>query len=115
MFECVLGGKLFMCKVMFGAEPKDYEIIDFISKKYYRLRFSQATVTESKETSRNPKRIQQEVQKQIQNTGIGTKSQQQRKQKNSRKGKRGIGAGNTMPRFSFLYKTHRVLAPCLLN
>ena len=32
--------------------------------------------TDVKEAGRNPKRVQREVQKQVQNTGIGTKSQQ---------------------------------------
>ena len=32
--------------------------------------------TDVKEVGRNPKRVQREVRKQIQNTGIGTKSQQ---------------------------------------
>ena len=76
VFERVLEGKLSVCKVMFGAEPKDYEIYDFILKKYYQLRFSLAVATDVKETGRNPKRVQREVRKQIQNTGIGTKSQQ---------------------------------------
>ena len=61
---------------MTRAEPKDYEIYDFILKKYYQLRFSPAVATDVKETGRNPKRVQREVRKQIQNTGIGTKSQQ---------------------------------------
>ncbi len=76
VFERVLEGKLSVCKVTFGAEPKDYEIYDFILKKYYQLRFSSAVATDVKETGRNPKRVQREVRKQIQNTGIGTKSQQ---------------------------------------
>ena len=45
-------------------------------KNYYRLRFSPAVATDVKEAGRNPKRVQREVQKQVQNTGIGTKSQQ---------------------------------------
>ena len=65
-----------MCKITFGAEPKDYEIYDFILKNYYQLRFSLAVATDVKEVGRNPKRVQREVQKQLQNTGIGTKSQQ---------------------------------------
>ena len=65
-----------MCKVTFGAEPKDYEIYDFVLRNYYQLRFSPAVATDVKETSRNPKRIQREVRKQVQNTGIGTRSQQ---------------------------------------
>jgi hypothetical protein len=65
-----------VCKVTFGAEPKDYEIYDFVLKNYYRLRFSSAVSTDVKEVGHNPKRVQREVRKQIQNTGIGTKSQQ---------------------------------------
>ena len=76
VFERVLEGKLSVCKVTFGAEPKDYEIYDFVLKKYYQLRFSPTVATDVKETGRNPKRVQREVWKQIQNTGIGTKSQQ---------------------------------------
>ena len=45
-------------------------------KNYYQLRFSPALETDAKETGRNPKRIQREVRKQVQNIGIGTKSQQ---------------------------------------
>ena len=76
VFERVSDGKLSVCKVTFGAEPKDYEIYDFVLKNYYRLRFSPAVAAEVKEVGRNPKRVQREVRKQVQNTGIGTKSQQ---------------------------------------
>ena len=76
VFERVSDGKLSVCKVTFCAEPKDYEIYDFVLKNYYRLRFSPAVATDVKEAGRNPKRVQREVRKQIQNIGIGTKSQQ---------------------------------------
>ena len=76
VFECVSDGKLSVCKVTFGAEPKDYEIYGFVLKNYDRLRFSPAVEADVKEAGRNPKRIQREVHKQMQNTGIGTKSQQ---------------------------------------
>ena len=76
VFERVSDGKLSVCKVTFGAEPKDYEIYDFVLENYYRLRFSPAVATDVKEVGRNPKRVQREVRKQVQNTGIGTKSQQ---------------------------------------
>ena len=76
VFERVSEGKLSVCKVTFGAEPKDYEVYEFVLKNYYRLRFSPAVVTDVKETGRNPKRVQSEVWKQVQNIGIGTKSQQ---------------------------------------
>ncbi len=76
VFERISDNKLSVCKVTFGAEPKDYEIYDFILKNYYQLRFSPTVATDVKATGRNPKRIQREVRKQVQNTGIGTKSQQ---------------------------------------
>ena len=76
VFERVSDGKLSVCKVMFGAEPKDYEIYDFALKNYYQLRFSPAVTTNVKEAGRNPKRVWREVRKQVQNAGIGTKSQQ---------------------------------------
>lgn len=76
VFERVSEGKLSACKVTFGAEPKDYELYDFILKNYCRLRFSPAVATVAEKASRNPKRIQREVQKQVQNIGVGTKSQQ---------------------------------------
>ena len=76
VFERVSDGKLSVCKVTFGAEPQDYEVYDFVLKNYYRLRFSPAVATDVKEAGRNPKRVQREVRKQIQNTGIETKSQQ---------------------------------------
>ena len=76
VFECVSNGKLSVCKVTFGTEPKDYEIRNFIMKNYNQLRFSPAVATDVKEAGRNPKRVQREVRKQVQNIGIGTKLQQ---------------------------------------
>lgn len=76
VFEWISEGKLSVCKVTFGAEPRDYEVYGFVLKHYDRLRFSPAVAADVKEASRNPKRVQREVRKQMQNHGIGTKSQQ---------------------------------------
>lgn len=76
IFERVTDGKLQVCKVTFGAEPKDYEVWDFILKHYYELKFSPAVETEIKQTADNPKRRQRNARKQLQSFGIGTKSQQ---------------------------------------
>lgn len=76
VFEHISEGQLSVCKVTFGAEPRDYEIYDFVLKKYYRLQFSPAVASDVKEAGRNPKRVQREVRKQVRNVGIGTKSQQ---------------------------------------
>ena len=76
VFERIENGKLTVAKVIFGAEPKDYEIREYIKRYYFSLKFSPAVETVVKETKRNPKRIQREAKKQMQETGIGTKSQQ---------------------------------------
>lgn len=76
VFEHIEDEKLFVCKITFGAEPKDYEILEFVLKYYSQLKFSPAVdVTVRKETT-NPKRIQREARKQTAEYGIGPKSQQ---------------------------------------
>ena len=76
IFERIEDGKLSVAKVTFGTEPKDYEVYEFILKHYYSLQFSPAVAAVVKETKRNPKRVQRDVKKQLQDIGIGTKSQQ---------------------------------------
>ena len=76
VFEHIENSRLTVAKVTFGADPKDYEIQKYIQRYYFSLKFSPAVDTVVKETKRNPKRIQREAKKQIQETGIGTKSQQ---------------------------------------
>lgn len=73
-FERISERKLSICKVTFGVEPKDYKIYDFVLKNYYWLKFSPAVATDVKEDGSNPKRVQRQVWKQVQNTDIGTKS-----------------------------------------
>ena len=76
VFEKIEDGKLSAAKVTFGAEPKDYEVYEFLLKYYYRLQFSPAVETAVREEKKNPKRLQREAKRQLENTGIGTKSQQ---------------------------------------
>ena len=76
VFERVYDGKLSVCKVIFGAEPKDPDILEFVLKHYNELKFSPAVKTEQKRKADNPKRRQREARKQLQNAGIGTRSQQ---------------------------------------
>ena len=76
VFERIQDGKLSAAKVTFGAEPKDYEVQEYIQKYYFRLQFSPAVATVVKEVKRNPKRMQRDAKRQMQETGIGTKSQQ---------------------------------------
>lgn len=76
VFERIEEGNLSVCKVTFGAEPKDYEVWEFVLRHYYELKFSPALKTEIKQTADNPKHRQRNVKKQLRNVGIGTKSQQ---------------------------------------
>ncbi len=76
VFEMISDGSLSVCKVTFGAEPKDYEVWDFIIKHYHELTFSQTVKTDVKQSADNPKRRQRNVKKQLQTFGVGTKSQQ---------------------------------------
>lgn len=76
VFERIEDGKLSVAKVTFGAEPKDYEVQEYIQKYYFSLKFSPAVDTVVKDIKRNLKRMQREAKKQMQETGIGTKSQQ---------------------------------------
>ena len=76
IFERTTDNKLSAAKVTFGAEPKDYEVLEFINRNYYHLQFSPAVEMVVKDTKKNPKRAQRDAKKQTLETGIGTKSQQ---------------------------------------
>ncbi len=76
IFEKVYGGEYEVSKVVFGAEPKDYEVYDFVLKNFYNLRFSNHLCIEIVEKRRvNPKRYQRKIKKELENRGIGTKAQ----------------------------------------
>lgn len=76
IFEQYEDGELSAAKVTFGSEPKDYEVHQFILEHYYNLQFSPAVSAVVKETKMNPKRVQRDARKQMQEIGVGTKSQQ---------------------------------------
>ena len=76
VFEKVSDEKLSVSKMTFGSEPKDNEVRNFILKHYSELKFSPAVEVILKKTADSPKRRQRNAAKQLQNTGIGTKSQQ---------------------------------------
>lgn len=76
VFERIENRKLSVAKVTFGAEPKDYEVLEFFNRNYYHLLFSPAVETVVKDTKKNPKRAQRDAKKQTLETGVGTKSQQ---------------------------------------
>lgn len=63
VFERTENGRLSVCKVTFGAEPKDIEVLNYIRKNYCRLKFSPSVETAVKKDSTNPKRKQRQAKK----------------------------------------------------
>ena len=76
MFEELDGDKLSVCRTVFGAEPTDAQVWEFILSNYRRLQFSAPVKAEQKQKADNPKRRQRNARKQMETSGIGTKSQQ---------------------------------------
>ena len=70
VFERTQNGTLSVCKITFGAEPKDYAVHAYV------LHFSPALSARQHVQCSNPKRRQRQVQKQLSGAGVGTKSMQ---------------------------------------
>lgn len=77
LYERVEDGKHEVCKITFGAEPKDYEVYEFLIHHWSSLQFSlPVRAAQEKERHINPKRMQREISSRLQDTGMGTKAQQ---------------------------------------
>ena len=77
LYERTDSGKYEVCKITFGSEPKDYEVYEFLLKNWHKLKFSPPIQAEVFiERKLNPKRMQREIQSQLQDKGVGTKAQQ---------------------------------------
>ena len=77
LYEREENGQYQVCRIVFGAEPRDQEVYLFLLEHWRKLRFSPAVAgTLPTERVRNPKRRQREVQRETQSAGIGTKAQQ---------------------------------------
>ena len=77
LFEIIDQKGLRVCKVTFGAEPMEKEVMEFVDKHWNRLQFSpmvEALPESAKKIS--PKRRQREAKKQMLSQGVGTKSWQ---------------------------------------
>ena len=70
VFERTENGKLSVAKIVFGEEPKDYDVLALILKRYDKLQFSPTVNAVTKETRKNPKRKLREAKKQLQDRGI---------------------------------------------
>lgn len=77
IYERTWNGGYEVCKITFGAEPKDYEVYEFLLKSWSQLKFSPSIPGETTEDRRmNPKRMQRAIRSQMRQQGIGTKAQQ---------------------------------------
>ena len=76
IFERIEGNTLSVCKVTFGAEPKDYEVLAYVLKNHSRLRFSPSVAVAIRPDAANPKRMQRQIRKASADRGVGTKAQQ---------------------------------------
>lgn len=76
VFERTEGDRLSVSKVTFGAEPKDCEVLAYVLDHYQELRFSDPVPHEERERADSPKRRQRAAAREMQPTGVGTKSQQ---------------------------------------
>ena len=77
VYERVCDGALEAAKITFGAEPKDYQVYEFMLKHWSHLTFG-PTVAVRGEVARvkNPKRLQRSIKAQLAAQGVSTKSQQ---------------------------------------
>ncbi|SUV03923.1 Protein of uncharacterised function (DUF2992) [Priestia megaterium] len=91
IIEVVEGGKLKAFRYVFGTEPKDTEILDFIYDRLLEV-INQSVHAgldvKRKSTKKvNPKRLQRQVAKEINKVGISTKAQEAMKQEYEEKKK----------------------------
>lgn len=76
VFERVDGEVLSVCKVTFGAEPRDAEVLQLVLKQFRRLSFGAAVAAAQPLRCRNPKRRQRAARQAAAAQGVGTKAQQ---------------------------------------
>ena len=76
--EVIEDRKLKAGRYVFGPEPKDSEILDFVNRFILKLRdsISQSVPTDTATRVKvNPKRLARQVSREVQNKGISTRAQ----------------------------------------
>ena len=74
--EHVEDGRYGAARMVFGAEPSNEEILQFVVGKWERLSFFGDDVTETSKPAKNPKRRAREAAKTLTQPAMGTKAQQ---------------------------------------
>lgn len=71
LYERESDGAYEVCKITFGAEPKDYEVYEFLLRNWHGLSFSPKLQSSTLSERRlNPKRLQREIKRQLEPRGI---------------------------------------------
>ncbi len=74
--EHVEDGRYGVARIVFGAEPSDGEILQFVVGKWEKLSFFGGEATEASKPARNPKRRAREAAKALKQPAMSTKAQQ---------------------------------------
>lgn len=74
--EHVEDGRYGVARIVFGAEPSDEEILQFVVGKWEKLAFFGDGPAEESKPAKNPKRRAREVSKTLKQPAMGTKAQQ---------------------------------------
>lgn len=76
LFELECENEYSICKIVFGSEPKDYDVYNFILKKWNKIStYKMDSKTPSISKNINPKRMRRMINKHLQDGSIGTKAQ----------------------------------------
>lgn len=78
LYEREADGRYEAARIVFGAEPRDYEVQAWLLENAYTLRFSPSLEGAGRSGNEhvNPKRRQRQAARQMEGTGIGTRAQQ---------------------------------------
>ncbi|MBN2851324.1 MAG: YjdF family protein [Clostridia bacterium] len=97
-------------KIVFGPEPKDYEVYEFILENQNKLVFSIPIKTDLKTAKQiNHKKLMKKVRKETSGSGTGTKAQQALKteQEQRKKAKKEISKKSREEQEKLLYKKRK--------
>ena len=75
LFEQVYRETYQVCRVTFGQEPKEDEILKLLQTRFARLSFSPEETVKRRVKIKNPKRLQRDVKKQVKQE-VSSKSQE---------------------------------------
>lgn len=77
VYERTYADKYEVCKITFGSEPKDCEVYEYMLNNWNHMDFTKPIKKDdTKKHHINPKRLQREINKRLQFSGVGTKAQQ---------------------------------------